>query len=134
MAKQLGGLWLSSFLVAAGILLLACCFCGSIGGWLAYKLTVPPNIVGRWESEFGAAVYEFRSDGTGQFQPKGDRVYPFRYEFVSFSELILRFPPPARDAEPRMEELRYEVSYFHHEMQWEDMNRRGFYTKLRRLR
>jgi hypothetical protein len=32
-----------------------------------------------------------------------------------------------------MEELRYEVSYFHHEMQWEDLNHRGFYTKLRRV-
>lgn len=72
-----------------------CCFCGGGGGWLYYKLTVPPNIVGRWENEFGD-VYEFRPDGTGQFEPKDARVYPFKYEFLSYSELMLRFTPPSR--------------------------------------
>jgi hypothetical protein len=131
--SQSGRKWLLFIGLGLGGVLVISCFVCSVAGYLAYRLTVPPNIVGRWEDEFGHEFYEFRADGTGQFEPQGPRVYPFKYEFVSFSELVLRFPPPPPDAEHRMEELRYEVAYFPRQMQWENLDRRGFYRTLRRI-
>jgi hypothetical protein len=128
-----GHKWLAIGLGAGALLLFSCSICGG-GAWLYYKLTVPPNIVGRWAATFGDEVYEFRADGTGQLKTKLAGVYPFTYRFVSYSDLTLTFPRPAKDAQLRMDELRYRVAYFSDTMQWEDLNDPGFYVKWRRIK
>jgi len=61
MAQSKIGMWLTLGFGAGALLLASCCFCGGIGGWFYYKLTVPPNIAGRWQNDFGGDVYEFRT-------------------------------------------------------------------------
>jgi hypothetical protein len=118
-------------LAAGAVVVGMCCVCGGWGGVIAYRLTVPPDITGRWTANLGDQVYEFRPDGTGTLKSKHVGDQPFKYRFVNFSDMTLTFEPAA--AAPAGE-VRYQVSYLGEKMHWESLDRPGFFTHLERLR
>jgi hypothetical protein len=128
-----GRTWLAIAMTIGGVLLVLCCACGGSAGYLGYKLTVPPNLTGRWEEEFSHDILEFRADGTGRLETNGFGTYPFKYHFENFSDMTLRFDPAPENAPLRPGEERWQVSYFHSKMQVEDLNNRGFYRRYRRI-
>jgi hypothetical protein len=124
-------IWLSLGIGVGTVLLVSCCCAGGVGGWVYYKLTTSPNVVGRWQHPWGNKdIYEFRADGAGHIESKDFGVLPFRYRFVSTFNMEITFQP----GKLKLDDMHVQVVLLGDEMRLDNLKDGAVGPTLKRIR